>query len=224
MSRFKLSLQADLLAEYVIRQLNVFFPDGETVKIDVIQAILPECLQRLEHCFSHIRRKYYCDGTNIFFNHRHADHYTAFLYLLSHTSYVRYGENHLCEKLFLLNKALHGLDIFYAVRLPDVFLFIHPVGTVLGNASYGNYLLVYQNVSVGSKEDGEYPSFGEGTVLFSKSAVIGNCSVGNNVIFGADSFVLNSHIQNSHTVVGRYPHLKIQPHSDTVRKRFFELL
>lgn len=224
MSRFQLSLQGDNLAGYVARQLNLMFPDEETVSSDEIQTVLPKCLERLEYCFSHIRRKYYFDGNEVFFNHRHADHYAAFLYLLAHTSYEHSGESHLCEKLFLLNKALHALDLFYSVKLPDVFLFIHPVGTVLGNATYGNYLLVYQNVSVGSTEDGSYPVLGEGIVLFSKSAVIGGCSIGNNVIFGADSFVLNTYIQECHTVVGHYPHLKIKPHKDTVQKRFFELL
>ena len=39
------------------------------------------------------------------------------------------------DKLFLLNKALHGCDIYYEVALPSVFLLVHPLGTVLGRAS-----------------------------------------------------------------------------------------
>jgi hypothetical protein len=38
------------------------------------------------------------------------------------------------------------------------------------------------NCSVGSGEDGVYAELGEGVMLFSKSAVIGRCKLGCNVV------------------------------------------
>ena len=37
---------------------------------------------------------------------------------------------------------LHGIDVFFTVDLPDIFLFCHPLCTVLGRAQYSDYFLV----------------------------------------------------------------------------------
>jgi serine O-acetyltransferase len=38
----------------------------------------------------------------------------------------------LADRIYYLNKALNGLDLFYEVEMPDVFYLDHPVGTVIG--------------------------------------------------------------------------------------------
>ena len=124
-------------------------------------------------------------------------------------------------KLFSLNKALHGLDLFYSVRMPEVFLLVHPVGTVIGNADYRDYLVVYQNCTIGS-EGGHYPHLGEGVVLNSRVSVIGDCTIGDNVVFGANSFILSTQIPSDSIVVGQYPAHRILPAGRPVRARFFD--
>jgi len=59
---------------------------------------------------------------------------------------------------------MHGIDLFYSVPMPDVFMLVHPVGTVIGKANFSNYLVVYQNCTIGADTD-VYPNFGEGIVL-----------------------------------------------------------
>ena len=54
----------------------------------------------------------------------------------------------------------------HEVELPDIFLFSHPLGTILGRARYANYFLVYQHCTIGSNLDGIYPTFGEGVAMF----------------------------------------------------------
>ena len=45
---------------------------------------------------------------------------------------------------FLLNKLLFGIDVFYTVDLPKHYIFVHPIGTILGSgAIYSNYFVVY---------------------------------------------------------------------------------
>src|SRR5437588_860224 len=80
------------------------------------------------------------------------------------------GDPRLAACVYGLNKALHGLDVFYEVELPTIFAFQHPVGTVLGRAHYSNYLLVYQRCTVGSTLSGESPTFEPGVVLFGGSS------------------------------------------------------
>ena len=76
--------------------------------------------------------------------------------------------------------------------MPTVFHLEHPLGSVLGQASFGEYLVVYQGVSVGGDLKLRYPKFGDGVALFAKSSVIGasqigsNCAIGSGVqLFGA---------------------------------------
>lgn len=75
----------------------------------------------------------------------------------------------------------HGVELYYEVELPEIFRLIHPLGTVLGRASYADYLVAYQNVSVGSDVDGGRPTFLGPCVLFPGSKILGNVQVGANV-------------------------------------------
>ena len=136
-----------------------------------------------------------------------SDHFAMFLYYLSNSIWRETKNDELCTKLFYLNKVMHGLDLFYSVSMPDIFLLVHPVGSVLGNAHYENYFVCYQNCTIGA--DSAYPSFAEGCVLYAHSSVIGNCHIGKNVRFGAYSFIINTDIPDNVTVLGQYPNHRI---------------
>lgn len=84
-----------------------------------------------------------------------------------------------------------GCDLYYEVELPEHMRLVHPLGTVLGRATYGDYLVAYNNVSVGSDVDRNYPTLGEGVVLFGGARVLGNTRVGNNVWITANTVVQN---------------------------------
>ncbi len=189
------------LSLYVASQLNTFFPDGNLVSIDLLMAFLPQTLDRLEHCFSHIADRYFFDGEKIFFSYLHGDQYGMFLYFLSNTLY-RAGENPaVCSKLFALNKALHGIDAFYEVTLPDIFRWVHPLGTVLGRGEYSDFFLVYQRCSIGANH-GVYPKLGAFCSMHPGSSVLGNCSIGNYCELGAESLVLDTSLPEGTLYVG----------------------
>jgi serine O-acetyltransferase len=216
------SLARDEFAPYVAHQLAWFAVPGRTpLSAADVAPYLPQTFDRVERCFSRIRRKYFFDGERTVFDHRHGDHWAMFLYLLSNTVHREGGSEDLATTLFLLNKAMHGADLFYAVKLPDVFLLIHPVGTVLGNATYGDYLVAYQNCGVGAIEDGTYPVFEGENVLFARAAVLGSCRVGRNVVMGANTFLLNTDVPANSVVVGSYPHHRILPTTQGVIERMF---
>lgn len=217
----QLSLDEADLAAYVARQISFFSAPRTRVRGSSIRKYLPDTMERLRKCFSQIRKKYYWDGTRTLFDHLHSDHYAMFLYLLSNTIHQTGDPEALAPKVFLLNKALHGADIFYGIQLPEVFLFVHPVGTVLGNAQYGNYFVAYQNCTVGSLEDGRYPSFTGETVLFSRTSVLGDCRIGKNVVIGANSSVVNVSVPDNSVVVGSYPAHKILQNDRPVLDRIF---
>ncbi len=216
---FRPSLSADELAAYIARQIENFFPDGDDF-LSGIRSALKDALARTEHCFSRIRAKYYGDGGNSVFDHRNTDQYAALLYFLSNSVHRRNGNPVLAGKIYALNKALHALDVFYEVALPEVFCFQHPVGTVLGRAQYSDFLFVYQRCSTGAKS-GVYPKIGTGVVLFPGSAVIGACTVGDNVWLSAGALVMSEDIPGNSIVFGATPDLIIKSTKRDVRRDLF---
>lgn len=211
--RIAMSLTPEALAAYVARQLSVHFPDGE-VSADDLRTAMPTALARLEHCFSHIDNKYFFDGEQAVFSHLHGDQYAMWLYLLGNELFRQGAPVDLCAKLFLLNKTLHGCDIFYEVELPSVFLLVHPLGTVLGRASYGDYFVSYQRVSVGSNHD-VYPTFGSHVTLRPGAAVLGKCSVGRQCQIGTESLLIDRDLPDQSRYIGTPGACTIRP-EDTI--------
>ncbi len=214
------SLTSEQMANYLIRQVNNIFPDQVELLFD-LESQITSCYEKLEFCFSNIKRKYYYDDEKVIFNHLNSDQYATFLYFLANQIYKELKVEDFPAKLFYLNKIMNGLDLFYKVEMPEIFLLVHPVGTVIGNAKFSNYLVIYQNCSIGSDESGIYPEFGEGVILYSKSSVIGNCKIGSNVVIAANSFILNQDIPNDSIAIGSYPHNKIAPNKLHVIDRRF---
>ena len=216
----RLSLPLENLQSYILDLVRHHFPDGYHPAYPV-EPFMERALQRVEYCFSQINRKYYREGNEILFNHLNSDHFASYLYFLGNTVWLETQDTEFPTRLFYLNKVMHGLDLFYSVAMPDIFLLIHPLGTVLGNAHYENFLVVYQNVTVGADEVGIYPSFESGTVLYAKSTVIGACKFGSDVVLGADTFLLNTDIPAGSLVVGHYPFHRVTPTSISVERRVF---
>jgi serine O-acetyltransferase len=215
---FRSSLGAPELTEYATRLMAHLVPDGTDHAPSA--GAVDEALARIERCFSGIHRKYYAQGDDVPFDHLNGDHLATFLYFLANSAWTRDGDAVTATKLFAVNKALHGLDLFYSVRMPEVFLLVHPVGSVIGNADYQDELVVYQNCTVGAK-DGVYPRFGKGVVLFSRTSVLGATVVGDDVVFAANSFVLDTEVPAHSIVVGQHPGHRILPNPTPVHERVF---
>lgn len=216
-----LSIQRPQLFDYVVAQLNTFFPDNAPLDPSLLQKALDDALERMEFCFSRINGKGFSKEGSPYFNHLHSDHYAMFLYLLSNSVYSREGDSPTCEKLFYLNKCLHGIDCFYSVQLPSIFLFMHPIGTILGKADYSDYFFVSQNCTLGDNFDGQYPKLGKGVALYASSTVIGDCTVGDNCILAAHSYINQLNIDSNSLVFGQAPNQVIRENPYNVIKKHF---
>jgi serine O-acetyltransferase len=216
---FTTSLSVIDLANYVARQLFTFFPDkDESV---TARSLVGEAVERLEHCVRHVRMKGWWGATGPQFNHLHTDQYAVFLYYLSNTAFQR-GEGSLAAKAYALNKALHGLDAFYEVALPAIFALVHPVGTVLGRATYGDYFCAYQNVSVGSDLENRHPVVGRGVVLYGGAKVIGTATVGDNCMLSTGCTVLGDQVPDNHIAFGHHKALATKPNRRNVVRDIFK--
>lgn len=216
----KLSLSPEDLARYVGLQVGNFFPEG-TDTVTPLRRHVGDALDRVERCFQHVRIKYFHDADGPCFNHLHGDQYAIFLYYLSNTIYQAAGDDPLAAKVYLLNKALHGFDAFYEVRLPEIFAVVHPVGTVLGRATYSDYFCVYHNCSVGSNLECESPVFGRGVVMFGSSRVIGRCRIGDNCLIATATTLLDTSAPDNTVSFGESPQAASKPTRRNVIRDIF---
>lgn len=220
MRPLSLSLSEKSLEKYVISQIILFYPDDTLIEQKAISHCVQQSLKRIRICFDAIRLKYYTNNQTSYFNHLHGDHYSSFLYLMSYYLHKE-GDEELASKFFLLNKAMFGIDAYYGITLPDHFLFVHPLGTVLGNAVYNDFLVVYQGVTVGATTEGIYPIFGGNNILYSNSSIIGDCYVGKDVTFSAKSMVINQNISDSVTVLGQFPSNRFKANTKCLIEKYF---
>lgn len=198
----RLSLSfADLLA-LTAGQCNALIPDARPVAPADLTDAAEAALAWLGEGFAAIDSPYFGDADGPAFDHLHGDHAAMWLYTLSRCVFTSGGDVAVAAKLFRVNRALHGCDIFYEVALPRRFLLVHPVGTVLGRAEYGDRFVAYQRCSVGSNE-GRSPVFGQGVTLRPGSSVLGNSRIGDACEVGANALVLDQDVPGHHLFVGQ---------------------
>lgn len=193
----KTSLSHAELKEYIHRQLLQFFPDKGYALPDlpVANEALSLALERSEFCFSQIRNPSYSQ-----FYHLHADQYASFLYFLANSIYQltpsEERAKQICDKLLQLNRILHQVFISYKCAMPKVFYLGHPIGTVIGNAVYGENLCVFQNVTINTStvSTPEPPRIGNAVFLSAGTQIIGNPIIGDMVVIGAGTIINNRDI------------------------------
>ena len=197
----KSSLNPVELRDYLSKQLYHFFPDANkasfwrtSVAVRIKMNLIEEALDRTFNCFSVINSPIYYSNGLTYFNHLNGDQYASYLYFLSRVAYEN-GNEELYYKSALLNKALNGIDLFGHVKMPNYFLLVHPVGTVIGRAEFGDFLTVYQGVTIGGKHTVqgkiEYPSIGDNVTIFSNASVLGSSKIGDNCVIGANASIMS---------------------------------
>jgi serine O-acetyltransferase len=218
----QLSLPRTDLALYVRKQFENMFPDG--TDLGDLARLVDLALGRIEHCFSRVRLKGFFANGEPRFSHWHSDQYAIFLYYLANSAFRERPGHPIADKAYALNKALHALDAFYEVELPDVFAVQHPVGTVLGRATYSDYFICYHNCTVGANLDNDYPAFGRGVVMYGGSRVIGKTMVGYNSFVSTGTIVIDGGKCEPDSVLhGIYPNARRSHTTRSVMRDIFGL-
>lgn len=202
------------------RQLLSFFPLGDE-EIAQLDASFDEALVRCDTCFSHVKNKYYHHCGESIFNPLHGCQWSAFLYYLANTIYQHNGTLAICDKIYLLSKVLSSADLYYQVALPDIFTFDHPLGAIMGRATYSSFFSFSQGCTVGNNK-GIYPSFGQSVFMLSNSKVIGDCRIGDNVIISAGSYIKDTDIPSNSLVFGESPNLIIKSNRQDYIRNYAE--
>ena len=184
------------MKQFVVRQLEHFVPDGLPINQQLLHQHLPHALERLRICINSVR-----SWTKNEFDHLHSSQYTIFLYYLANTIWKETNDTELPTKLFILNKALNGIDLFYEIDMPSRFFIGHSLGIVLAKASYADYFAIYQNSTVG-KNHGIAPVLEEGVLLYPNTAVIGRCHIRTRTVVAQGVSIINQDTPGNSTVFG----------------------
>ena len=99
------------LLDYTCAQLGAFFPSGDAAALRRrLDRALPRALERLAHCIGHVRMWPHGE-----FNYLNSSQYCIYLYYLGNTVWREHQDADAATRLFLLNKALNGIDLFYEI-------------------------------------------------------------------------------------------------------------
>lgn len=216
-------MQNNYIKEEIQKQLklwlNSFFA---TVNYDVVKESADEAYLRCMESISALNNKYLRtdDGTPQFSVY-HTGCQALYLYFLANIL-GRKNIRREAEQIYYLNKILHSVDWYYEISLPPHFMVEHPLGSVLGRAEYGDYLYIYQGVTVGGNISLNtsrtiYPVLGNNVLLYANAKVLGDSHIGDNVILSANTYVINETIPDNSIVFGTSPDLVIRHDPDAIR-------
>tara|TARA_B100000787_G_scaffold169982_1_gene163261 strand:+ start:106 stop:771 length:666 start_codon:yes stop_codon:yes gene_type:complete len=186
------------IIHYIINQLNNFFPAKKKISKLEIKYQFKIALEKSFNCYDKIKTKFFENNKDFIFN---SDKYTILLYFLSNEVYKSNKNKTIADRLYYLNKALHGIDLHYEVEMPDIFYLIHPVGTVLGRASYKNYFVSYQNCTVGSNKN-IFPKIDEYVTMRPGTTIIGNSNISKNCEISINSLIVDKNVDKNSIYFG----------------------
>lgn len=207
----KIEVSEQELLAVVVKQIGNLFIINES-EIEALRKELPSVLGLLEENFIHSNNKYYFRDGEAYFSPFHSGQYCIFLYYLARRiahPEEGLGDKMLADKLYYLNKALNSVDLFYEINLPAHFGVEHPLGSVMGRATYGDEFFFYQGCTVGGNHH-VYPVIGDNVKMCANSTILGNSHIGNNVTLGAGALVKDQDVPENSNVFGQSPNLIIK--------------
>lgn len=155
-------------------QLGNFFPVGIATVID--EKIAEVAFQKTVVCIDSIKQ-----WRKAGFDWWISWQYSTYLYFLCREVWLQSENRELATRIFLLNKALNAVELYYQVALPNYFFLSHTPGLVFSQATYGNYCIFHQGCTVGRNGD-DRPTLESGVILYPNSSIIGRCHVRENTV------------------------------------------
>lgn len=204
------SMQSESLSEFtnrLTREVNVLF--GVTDFAERTSCALQTALEKTQCCLSQ------CVGISRIhtpktksFNAYDSTQYCIMLYFTANELYRQRYPERFYTITYLLNKALHAIDLMYDVALPSVFFGEHPVGSVIGRAKFGNNFLFRQCCTIGSSGD-LYPQIGSNVEMCANSMILGGSVIEDFVCVSSGAVIKSQHIPRCSIVFGQSPNLTI---------------
>ncbi|NUM49587.1 MAG: serine acetyltransferase [Flavobacteriales bacterium] len=111
----------------------------------------------------------------------------TFFYRISRELYLNHKENEALE-YSSLGAFLTSIELYYSSEIGEAFKINHGTGTVVGARSkIGNHVLLHQNVTLGEKNG--RPTLKDNVIVYPGAVIVGEITVGENSIIGANTFL-----------------------------------
>lgn len=127
-----------------------------------------------------------------------------FVKLLRFKNYLYHKKLPFISQLFdYITRFLFSCDIPSAVKMGKGIIFAHyGLGVVMHRRTIiGNNVKIYQNVTIGSRNNMGPPIIGDNVLIGCGACLLGEIKIGNNVQIGANSVVIND-VPDNCVVVG----------------------
>ena len=187
------------------------------LNFDEITSYLDSALEISEKRFILNKSKYYTssDGLRAQFSATHYSSHALILYQLARECFLG-GRKDLADKVYFLNIATTATDLFYEIDLPLRTGCDHPLGSVIGRASFSraSSLFFYQQNLIGGNfaDNGEtvYPKIEGDLYMFPRSSLIGDVKIEGVVILGNSTYVKDAGSLRDVVVFGVSPDLTLK--------------
>lgn len=172
------------ISNYVLKQLGVIIPDDFRYG-DFFYNSIVIALEKTNYCLSRIKTT-----SDKRFDYLVSWQYATFLYFLSRALWVEFGAGAEATRVFLLNKAVNGLDLYYEIELGNVFFLSHTSAIVFAKAIYGERCVFHQGCTIGRQGESR-PVIEDGVVLYPGAQIIGRSHVRENTVISAGVSLVN---------------------------------
>jgi serine O-acetyltransferase len=109
---------------------------------------------------------------------------------------------------------IFGIEVTPKCKIGKGLYIPHTYGTVIGASEIGEYVTIFQGVTIGAKfADIDFtinsrPKIGDRVLIGAGAKILGNISIGDDSIVSSNSLVINS-VPNGVTVIGVPASIKI---------------
>ena len=208
-------------------KINHYFADKYVIKI------FTQTFNDLLKQHSKIRDKYYSHQNKGILDLAFIDHFLILTFRLSFLFSKEKKYTELAKAIFYSSRFRTGCNIFYKANINKYFWPIHPYGTNISqHVRFGKGLQIYHNVTIGPY-DLEDPvttkkrtkiKIGDWVIVFGNSKIMGNSVIGDNVILGIGSKIVNRNVPSNTTVITTENGKTIfLPNKYNNKKKFFKL-
>ena len=183
---------ANILAE-VNTWMQRFMRPGQIVDLSVKER------SALYDLFITDYNRYYPGDIDLLMIQRRAELQGILLYRLARLLFLK-GDTS-CDDVAALGRFLSAFEIYYSAEIGEGLKINHGMGMVIGaRAKVGKNALFHHNVTLGDHKGGR-PTLLDQVTMYPGSMALGNITIGNHVIVGANSVCL-SDIPDGKTVAG----------------------
>jgi len=163
------------LSHYLAAQLRNLFP-GDDDEVVMLLPLVEQAHMQTQEVIAKLK-EWRARG----FDHLISWQYAIFLYKLGRLAHEGKLPSTATDRTFLLNKALNGLELHPQIQMPEFFFLSHTNSAVFARATYGEYAVFHQNITVGRKGD-QRPVIEPYLVMYPGSMIAGRCHIGSNTV------------------------------------------